>query len=109
MIINTQLTEMSDKLEISKHAIQRFKDRVTVLPDSEIKHLISSMMEKRGVEVFLKEKWQLKELLNHHFTKAKYFKGRIHKKTVIIVIVESTVVTLHLDDYHKYSTKHSVD
>lgn len=84
---------------ISLHAIERWRQRSGCKKgDDNVARRLFSMLD-RSVPVDLKPEFRLKELLNHNFQAARYF--RLYEW--VFVVVGDCLKTVHKDEFHRLS------
>lgn len=82
-----------DNLEVTKHAIDRYKERSGVkdLPDHYIVDRICTSIKKGKPVTHKNPALAACSLMNHRYQKASYFRHR----GLIFVVVDNTVITVH--------------
>jgi hypothetical protein len=87
-----------EKMKITKHALERYRQRTGATCSDTCAELKISQMLERAEEVQLKPRYKTAALLCHKFEPANYYRVG----NLIFVVVNDCLTTIHLNDKRKF-------
>jgi len=89
-------------MNISTHAINRFRERVSSKGTDEFIRDTLIWLANKAYEVKLKKKFNLRALLAYDCIDAKYLESKYQGTHFILVVINNTITTIHDGDAQRW-------